>query len=51
MSKKKLKKLKYKLPDRDEPWVVEIEGQNYVIASTVGRLIIQLDKAAKAKKG
>jgi len=41
----------YTLP-KSSPWVVTIDGQNYVVQSTVARLLLQIEKAAKkaAKK-
>ena len=41
--------MKYTLPT-SSPWVVTIEGDRFVVPSTVARLLLLLDTAAKAPK-
>ena len=41
--------MKYTLPT-SSPWIVTIDGEQHVVPSTVCRLLLQLDKAAKEKK-
>ena len=41
--------MKYTLPT-SPPWLVTIDGEQHIVPSTVCRLLLQLDKAAKEKK-